>query len=802
MAKRSNATPGKHLLDIARKERSIIIEQLAMLKGDHVALLLSGGIDSIALACGLHELGIKTTVYSITRSDYESRDFVAAKRNAKMLGFDFVPVLMPTDPGSVLHGVLQAIGYGARKKSKIECAWPLFLAYKQISEDGFSKVVSGEFADKLYCNTRAFCMSGGAKDPGACDRYRASTIGDEQSNAEKDYAKDHGVEIVYPYMDKRLVSVYKGMTYKDLNGTVQKWPRKLAWKAYIDKGLSVHSPSNMQCGDTRIRELYEQLLRTIVNYKGHNSVRGLYRQLAEQCPDGELRGELHALIVAKGLDMEEKQKPNNKKPANHNGNKRSEKRTAEPRYTRVNTCKECTVKCTVGTCKMAKVPEMRDYGGIRHTADGFDCALPVTIDSHSHCSFGCLYCFSDNLWGHAHGADASGQTKATVGEMDLRKLDAIFSGGGGEDGRLIRKALRYDKRNELGYPCPVQLGGLNDPMDNIERQQGWFLEFCKLIEKHQQPVRVSTKGDMLLVPEYQKAIAPVAHLFWFAFSIITCDDELLEKIDVGAPNATQRLKAMKAATDLGCSASLRFRPMFPRVSDSTPRHPNALKELIDRAALAGAKAVSAEVAFFPGSGLGTGVQAAKWKRLLEVTGLPIEQIYRSFGKVTACTRPSAMWTENVMHAVAEHTHANGMALGISDPVWKQLTDTGCCCGIMPDDPVFGNWEVENATEALLRAKNDPSFIIKPEHIIPPWAHEMLASKMCMLGTGPKTVYGKRHVTWADKLLKNYYDTSSDRGPYGYFQGALEPVDLGDGTMGYKYVGLKRKHPKNVPYWNV
>ncbi len=479
--------------------------------------------------------------------------------------------------------------------------------------------------------------------------------------------------------------------------------------------------------------------------------------------------------------------------------KRQPKRTTEPRYTRVKTCKECSVKCTVDMCKLAKVQTMRDYGGIRHTADGFDCALPVTIDSHSHCSFGCLYCFSDNLWGHAHGTDASGQSKATVGQMNLRKLEAIFDGGGGTDGRMVRSALRYDKRNSGGYPCPVQIGGLNDPMDNIERQQGWFIELCKLAEKYQQPIRVSTKGDMLLIKEYQDAIAPVAHLFWFAFSIITCDDGLLEKIDVGAPNATQRLKAMKAATDLGCSASLRFRPMLPRVSDSTPRHPSALRELIERSAEAGAKAVSAEVAFFPG---GVGIQAEKWKQLSNVTGLPLEQIYRSFGKVTACTRPSALWTENVMHKVAEHTHANGMTLGVSDPVWKQLTDSGCCCGILPEDPVFGNWEVENATNALFRAKHDPDMIIKPGDIIPQWAYEMLASKMTMLGAGPKIVFNRRHFTWADKLLKDYYDMNSDRGPFGYFQGALEPVDLPDGELGYKYVGLKRKFPEDVPFWRV
>lgn len=479
---------------------------------------------------------------------------------------------------------------------------------------------------------------------------------------------------------------------------------------------------------------------------------------------------------------------------------RGKKRETEPRYTRVKTCKECSVACNKDTCKMARVPKMRDYYGVRLTADGFDCALPVTIDSHSHCSFGCLYCFSDNMFGHAISSGGAEKQKG-IGQMSLRKIDSIFSGGGGKFGEMFRDALRYDRRNANGYPCPVQLGGLNDPMDNIERNQGWFLEFCKLVEKHQQPVRVSTKGDLFTIDEYRRAIEPVAHLFWIAFSIITCDDDLIGKLDVGAPTATQRLTAMKAASDLGCSTSLRLRPMFPRVSDRTARHNDVLKELIGRAADAGAKAVSAEVAFYPGAGLGTGRQADNWERLKSITGLPLERIYKSFGRVSSCTRPSALWTENIMHKVQEYTHDNGMSLGVSDPVWKQLTDHGCCCGISPEDPVFGNWEVENATEALRKARDEDGFIITEKDIIPGWAERALKSELCMMGAGPKTVYGKRHEKWADRLRVIYRDMTSDRGPFGYFQGALEPVDLGDGKLGYKYVGLERKHPKDVPFWS-
>ena len=34
------------------------------------------------------------------------------------------------------------------------------------------------------------------------------------------------------------------------------------------------------------------------------------------------------------------------------------------------------------------------YGSPRWTAEITDCSLPLTLDTYSNCSFGCVYCFS------------------------------------------------------------------------------------------------------------------------------------------------------------------------------------------------------------------------------------------------------------------------------------------------------------------------------------------------------------------------------------------------------------------------
>ncbi len=85
-----------------------------------------------------------------------------------------------------------------------------------------------------------------------------------------------------------------------------------------------------------------------------------------------------------------------------------------PRYMYKATCKECfqhKSNCGGNNVCIPIKRNLRSYNGIRLTADGFDFALPVTIDSHSKCSYACIYCFSPNISGHREGEDLdTGQT--------------------------------------------------------------------------------------------------------------------------------------------------------------------------------------------------------------------------------------------------------------------------------------------------------------------------------------------------------------------------------------------------------
>ena len=104
--------------------------------------------------------------------------------------------------------------------------------------------------------------------------------------------------------------------------------------------------------------------------------------------------------------------------------------------------------------------------------------------------------------------------------------------------------------------APIQLGALGDPFDDLELHSGWAKKAIPLFIKYKQPVRISTKGGRVLqMKEYLDLFAENPRQFWVAWSINCNDDERIAKVDINAPVTSERLKAMKALTDIGVHAA-------------------------------------------------------------------------------------------------------------------------------------------------------------------------------------------------------------------------------------------------------
>lgn len=419
------------------------------------------------------------------------------------------------------------------------------------------------------------------------------------------------------------------------------------------------------------------------------------------------------------------------------------------------------------------------YSGARFTSDAMDCSLPIALDSHSGCSYSCCYCFANNLSRSPEINIANLQKKIREGsfyaEWSINKLE-----------KLLARELR-DQRSLAMYPlldsgCPVQLGALGDPFDELEAHSGWAKKAIPLFIKYKIPVRVGTKGGRLLqMPEYLKLFESSPDQFWFAFSIISNSDELISKVDIKAPVTSERLAAMKALTKMGCSASIRFRPFLPGISDSYPGEPQAWKSLITRARESGARAISFEYIFL--HAMTTEREKALYRLMFRVMNQPhFDKTWKEMsGPGELCRRANRLYKYEMTKNVRDLVKSLGMRFGCSDPHFKEWNDAGSCCG-MPEsgDKWFSNWSRRQITEVIVQARRayerGERRLFSYEDWKPDWAHAINFKEFVAF----RSFHDDRilqNYTCGDHMRRKWNNPQNPRGPYHYFGGVLKPIGI-------------------------
>lgn len=440
--------------------------------------------------------------------------------------------------------------------------------------------------------------------------------------------------------------------------------------------------------------------------------------------------------------------------------------------------------------KTAVLPDnklVETYDGLRFTSDAMDCSLPIAIDSHSGCSFNCLYCFANNLQRAPDRNPTKIQKAIREGsfysEWSIRKLERFLD-------RSLTGAVPEAMYPLLDAKVPIQLGALGDPADDLEDATGWLLKAIPLFIKYKIPVRVGTKGArILLKKKYRKAFEKSPEQFWFAFSIISNSDDIISKIDINAPVTSERLKAMKVYSDMGASCSIRFRPFMPGISDAYPGEPEAWAVLMERAAEAGARAISFEYIFL-NSAL-TDRQKAMYQLMFRVQRDPkFGDYWNSLSNPKeSCRRGTREYKYKMTMDIRKKAHELGMVFGCSDPHFKEFNDYGSCCGMPSDDPWFGNWSRRQLTNVIVEMRN--AYVAgKPMKVsytdwAPEWAHRVLARTMIAYGTWHSHRIRRMH-TFGDSMRNKWNNPGHPRSPYTYFAGVMRPIGVEEGTKDLIY----------------
>ena len=328
---------------------------------------------------------------------------------------------------------------------------------------------------------------------------------------------------------------------------------------------------------------------------------------------------------------------------------------------------------------MEKIPET--YGSPRWTGEIADCSLPMTLDTYSNCSFGCVYCFSQYQRGIGGGAEDYYAKK--VKSINVEKVKKIFSG---EDTKSQFYKYVKDKR-------PIQYGGLSDQFDNFEKKYGKTYELLTYLKEIDYPICFSTKSAWVFFDEKYRKLFKGADNWNVKFSIITLDEEDAKIIEQGVPTPQERLKAMAEYNKLSKGGTtLRLRPFIPGISDKT------YLDLIREAKKAGATAVTTEFFCLEMRSIKTAKE--HYDAISKRAGFDIVDFYRRHSNGSGYLRLNRKVKDKYIKKMKELCDELGMRFYVSDAHYKECSNNCCCCALNP------NWDYSrgNFAAALQIAK--------------------------------------------------------------------------------------------------
>lgn len=214
------------------------------------------------------------------------------------------------------------------------------------------------------------------------------------------------------------------------------------------------------------------------------------------------------------------------------------------------------------------------YQSPRWTNEIADCSMPMTFDTYSNCSFGCLYCFSQ--FQRAIGNGKENYLQKSVENVNPKKIKQMFT----DPDQYAGQFATYIKQRRV-----MQWGGLSDEFDGYERKYGVTLDLLRFFKEINYPLCFSTKATWFTKDERYMELIRGQKNWNFKFSIITKDAEKARIMEKGVPSPEERLKAIEHIANAGAGgATLRLRPFI--IGISTPTYLDLIRDAGNRGATA------------------------------------------------------------------------------------------------------------------------------------------------------------------------------------------------------------------------
>lgn len=410
----------------------------------------------------------------------------------------------------------------------------------------------------------------------------------------------------------------------------------------------------------------------------------------------------------------------------------------------------------------------KTYNSPRWTNEIADCSLPMTFDTYSNCSFGCVYCFSQYQRG-------LGKSKDAYLNKEVRSVDP----------EKIRQLFTMEKRNQftpwIAARRPIQWGGLSDQFDGFERKYGVTLEILRMLRKMNYPICFSTKSAWVFHDERYTSLFEGADNWNMKFSIITLDEAMARHIEQGVPSPQARLEAMKIYSQLNKGgATLRLRPFIIGVTSKD------YKDLIVAAHDSGATAVTTEFFCMETRSV---VARKNYEIISECAGFDIVDFYKRYSSGSGYLRLNRKIKEKYIREMDTLCQKLGMRFYVSDAHFKETCVGSCCCGL-PEDPRF-NYSRGNFSYALQLCRRNGKVTFAEidadmRHLDFPWAKAE--------GYNTNSVERRakfEYMTMRDYLRYLWNNPYAGQSPYTLFGGVMRPSGKDEnGDIIYTFDGTK------------
>ena len=262
--------------------RKILNEELIKYKSKDVALLFSGGMDSLSLLLSCLDVGVRPHLYTFKLKNYESEDYKSSVKISKIFNLKLTVININEDLDLLLEDIKYIIQtFKVKKKTQIQCIYPFIHILKEVKEE---YILSGLCADDLYGTSRKM-QELGRKDLDEFNKKRLKIHNDITSSSYvyiKQLFEKEGFKFIAPYKsNKELVNYIMNKNFKDLHSPKQKNIMYESYKSELEKYKLYRRNSNLQC-NSRIREFHDKLLKTYLNVNNNKSVIAIYNRLYKE----------------------------------------------------------------------------------------------------------------------------------------------------------------------------------------------------------------------------------------------------------------------------------------------------------------------------------------------------------------------------------------------------------------------------------------------------------------------------------------------------------------------------------------